>query len=73
MQGSLSMHAATVLGVLVNCRRVRGAIWAAGGGSVLLPTVATASPQTLRGTIFQEHLQSVTRLLDDTALSLSGT
>ena len=66
MQGSLSMHAATVLGVLVNCRRVRGAIWAAGGGSALLPTVATASPQTLRGK-YENHLQSVTRLLDDTA------
>ena len=51
MQGSLSMHAATVLGVLVNCRRVRGAVWAAGGGSVLLPTVATASPQALRGKV----------------------
>lgn len=45
----MSMHAATVLGALVNCRRVRGAIWAAGGGSVLLPSMATASPQALRG------------------------
>ena len=43
------MHAATVMGVLVNCRRVRGAVWAVGGASVLLPTLATASPQALRG------------------------
>ena len=43
------MHAATVMGVLVNCRRVRGAVWAAGGASALLPTLATASPQALRG------------------------
>ena len=56
MQGALSMHAATVLGVLVNCRRVRGAIWAAGGGSVLLPTVATASPQSLRGNELQLYI-----------------
>ena len=49
MQSSLSMHAATVMGVLVNCRRVRGAVWAAGGASALLPTLATASPQALRG------------------------
>ena len=48
-QSSLSMHAATVMGVLVNCRRVRGAVWAAGGASSLLPTLATASPQALRG------------------------
>ena len=49
VQGVIAVQAAAVLGCLVQCSRGRSAVWAAGGGSVLLPALHEASPLALSG------------------------
>lgn len=48
-QGFVAVQAAAVLGCLVQCSRARSAVWAAGGGSVLLPALLEACPLALSG------------------------
>ncbi len=43
------MQAAAVLGCLVQCSRARSAVWAAGGGSTLLPALLQSTPLALSG------------------------
>ena len=47
--GSMCCQAAAVLGRLVEQGPARNAIWAAGGGSLLLPALPSASPLALSG------------------------
>ena len=49
LQGVIAVQAAAVLGCLVQCSRARSAVWAAGGGSTLLPALLEASPLALSG------------------------
>ena len=49
LQGVIAVQAAAVLGCLVQCSRARSAVWAAGGGSTLLPALLGASPLALSG------------------------
>ncbi|BDA49930.1 hypothetical protein COCOBI_15-0580 [Coccomyxa sp. Obi] len=51
-EGVIAVQAAAVLGCLVQCSRARSAVWAAGGGSVLLPALHEASPLALSGVLY---------------------